>query len=127
MMRTRKKMMIFLAVLMTAGGVVWYQRAASYDKMLIKPKENFCFMCHGNKQKVYMESGHGKFDITCDTCHDTHGSGIEMMLVSESRELCFMCHGDKQNHFESSGHGKADLTCTMCHNPHGTPSEEPKK
>lgn len=117
-----------LGVVIFAGAAVTVslKPADSYEKMLLKPKDQFCFLCHGDKQKTYNESGHGQFDIPCDMCHNAHGTGIEMMLIQESRDLCYTCHGDMQDHFEKSGHGEADLTCTMCHNPHGTPSEEPK-
>jgi predicted CXXCH cytochrome family protein len=101
------------------------QKVIANDKMLIKPKAEFCYLCHGDMKKIFMENGHGAFDLTCDMCHDVHGTGIDKMLIKQPNDLCYSCHADKKEHFESSGHAKADLTCIMCHNPHGTPPETP--
>lgn len=111
-----------LAVLFAVIAIYSVQQVAAYEKMLKKPKAEFCFLCHGDKQAVYNKSGHGKVSVTCDMCHDPHGVGQEKMLKKAPKDICFMCHSDKKSHYMSTGHGKVDVTCMMCHNPHGTPS-----
>ncbi|MEW5944597.1 MAG: cytochrome c3 family protein [bacterium] len=103
------------------------QRVLSHEKMLVKPRARICYVCHGDKEKVYAESGHGKFDVTCAMCHNPHGEGNEKMLKKPAKELCLLCHSDLKAHYMSTGHGKVELTCTMCHNPHGTPAAEEQK
>lgn len=103
------------------------KRTEAYEKMLVKPKAKICFVCHGDKEKVFKESGHGKFDVTCQTCHNPHGAGQEKMLTKPSKDVCMMCHSDMKQHYMATGHGKAELACSMCHNPHGTPSEDAAK
>lgn len=109
------------AVLLGAG------KADSHEKMLLKPKAEFCYMCHADKKAVYMKSGHGKFDVTCDMCHNSHGSGNKSMLLKPGQDMCYACHSDVKDHFNKSEHGAAGITCNMCHDPHGTPDAEPAK
>lgn len=115
------------AVFTGFGVIMGAGKAASFEKMLLKPKSEFCFMCHADKKTVYMKSGHGQFAVTCDMCHDAHGTGNKAMLIKPGQDMCYACHSDVKDHFSKSEHGTASLTCSMCHDPHGTPDAEPAK
>lgn len=114
-----------MAVIAGAAATLGVQQADSYEKMLIKPKSEFCFMCHADKKDVFNKSGHGKFSITCDMCHNAHGTGNKAMLTKPGQEMCYACHADVKDHFAKSEHGAANLSCNMCHDPHGTPDAPP--
>lgn len=116
-----------LALVFAALILIPAQRLVSHEKMLIKPKAKICYICHGDKEKVFDTSGHGKFSVTCGMCHNPHGAGQEKMLTKPAKDMCLLCHSDMKKHYMSTGHGKVELTCEMCHNPHGTPSEAKAK
>ena len=117
----KKVLVVFAAAAFALGVLVHVQSARGYEKMLKKPKARICGMCHADIEKSSNASGHGVQDVTCDMCHNPHGTGNEKMLVKPAAEICFQCH------FAEAGHGKVDVTCQMCHNPHGTPDDAPKK
>lgn len=116
----------FIACLLGVSAVAYIQRAASHEKMLLQPKSEICWMCHGDKKDVFNETGHGAVGLTCDVCHDPHGTGQTGMTLEPVNDLCFTCHGDMEDHFDKSEHGDAELTCVMCHDPHGTPDGNKK-
>jgi DmsE family decaheme c-type cytochrome len=96
-------------------------------KELLKEKEiSLCVSCHQNqKAKMHFPSHHplkeGK--MTCDSCHNPHGSGNGEpgMLKTDERlnDLCFECHARYQGPFVFE-HAPVAESCLECHDPHGT-------
>ena len=96
-------------------------------KSLLRDKEiSLCVSCHQNqKAKMHFPSHHplkeGK--MTCDSCHNPHGSGNGEpgMLRTEERlnDLCFECHARYQGPFVFE-HAPVAESCLECHDPHGT-------
>lgn len=106
--------------------VMFFLQSASvlgYEKMLKKPKAEICGMCHAEKTKYFTESGHGKFKVVCQMCHNPHGEGVNAMLKWPEETFCLQCHGKMKEHYTGSGHGKIGVQCQQCHDPHGTKSE----
>lgn len=121
-----KEMRKFTFAMVAVMLVVFFAQSASvlgYDKMLKKPKAEICAMCHSDKAKYFDESGHGKFKVVCQMCHNPHGEGVNAMLKWPEETFCLQCHGKMKEHYGNSGHGKIGVLCQQCHDPHGTKSE----
>lgn len=116
----------FVIAMVTVFVVLFFLQSSSvlsYDKMLKKPKADICEMCHADKAKYFDESGHGKFKVSCQMCHNPHGGGVSAMLKWPEESFCLQCHGKMKEHYSGSGHGKIGVMCQQCHDPHGTKSE----
>ncbi|MDY0190099.1 MAG: GSU2203 family decaheme c-type cytochrome [Desulfuromonas sp.] len=92
--------------------------------MLIKPQDELCYSCHQDiKAKMHMPNHHpvkeGK--MTCNDCHNPHGSQTRPMLRTDERknELCLTCHMDQSGPFAFE-HAPVTEDCMICHSPHGT-------
>jgi predicted CXXCH cytochrome family protein len=115
-----KKLAFLMLVVFAALVLIQNGAAYSYDKMLKKPKDKICALCHADKDKFFSTSGHGKFNVTCQMCHNPHGQGNKSMLKWKEGDFCYQCHSKMKTDFDSTGHGMVDVACQQCHDPHGT-------
>lgn len=115
------------------GGIV---NPAS-KKLTAAEKDKVCQSCHeANRHLAFWDSGkHRKSDVSCTTCHSTHG-GNDMLLNVKNpqiapflttskvpqQEVCFACHRDIRGLVMRPSHHpivEGKVKCTSCHNPHG--------
>jgi len=58
--------------------------------------------------------------MSCDTCHNVHGSLTEASLNKPSlNETCLACHSEKRGPFLFE-HAPVSEDCALCHRPHGS-------
>ena len=58
--------------------------------------------------------------MTCQDCHDPHGTLTAVALRSESsHDLCVSCHADKRGPWIHE-HPPVMENCATCHTPHGS-------
>lgn len=87
---------------------------------------NTCISCHTQKgADLNKRSSHPlKWDqMTCNDCHNPHGSMSESALVEPNvNTTCFQCHAEKRGPFLWE-HAPVTENCSNCHNPHGSVNE----
>ncbi len=82
-----------------------------------------CVECHTDIRAEIMKPSHhpiieGK--ISCNDCHDPHGSLTTASLRAESNvDLCLSCHADKRGPWIHE-HPPVMENCATCHTPHGS-------
>jgi DmsE family decaheme c-type cytochrome len=82
-----------------------------------------CVECHRDVRAEILKPSHhpiieGK--VTCQDCHDPHGSLTVASLKSESTyDLCVSCHADKRGPWIHE-HPPVMEGCATCHTPHGS-------
>ena len=82
-----------------------------------------CVECHRDTRAEILKPSHhpiveGK--VTCQDCHDPHGSLNVASLKSESaHDLCVSCHADKRGPWIHE-HPPVMENCATCHTPHGS-------
>lgn len=82
-----------------------------------------CEGCHVQQRNEFRRRSHmplpeGK--MTCNDCHNPHGSASRPMLRATSiNELCFTCHTEKRGPFLWE-HAPVRENCANCHTPHGS-------
>ena len=82
-----------------------------------------CVGCHRDTRAEILKPSHhpiieGK--VTCQDCHDPHGSLNVASLKSESaHDLCVSCHADKRGPWIHE-HPPVMENCATCHTPHGS-------
>ncbi|NTV50416.1 MAG: cytochrome C [Geobacteraceae bacterium] len=88
------------------------------DALLIKPKEELCFVCH--KDILDKPFQHGPAAVgDCVACHLPHDSIYPALLNVSKESLCTKCHVERRkaarmhDQFVEKG-----LTCESCHDPH---------
>ncbi|MGI2258437.1 DmsE family decaheme c-type cytochrome [Shewanella sp. GXUN23E] len=85
-----------------------------------------CIQCHTQKgADLNKRSSHPlKWDqMTCNDCHNPHGSMSEGALVQPNvNTTCFQCHAEKRGPFLWE-HAPVTENCGNCHNPHGSVNE----
>jgi len=91
-------------------------RAAEVDKT--------CLACHLNKpaHSGRIQSGHGKNQVSCVSCHSVHAKGTNIRAASSVNTLCTQCHVSQKAEFQKPHHHKVPegaMSCVDCHNPHG--------
>ena len=99
------------------------------EKLLTKPEPKLCYDCHKDiRMKTVYPSHHpiwesertGRKRMTCNDCHDVHGSPIKCLKTEERiNDLCFKCHAKYQGPFIYE-HPPVVEDCCICHEPHGT-------
>lgn len=94
--------------------------------LLVKPSEEICFACHGEKRDSIMLTAHWNKLVTrsanpCLVCHSPHSSDYEHLTVYESNRLCLDCHTNKTPHhfLAVKLDARNKLKCVDCHDPHG--------
>ena len=104
-------------------------RPVEQDWLLRQPQVDLCGRCHDTlPAKVKAKEHHPLADgaLTCDMCHNPHGTGHAHLLSQPQGELCEGCHGDdvpkgpehdrkdwRLNHqAQAKGH---EAQCLMCH------------
>jgi DmsE family decaheme c-type cytochrome len=86
-----------------------------------------CEGCHTQQRNEFRRRSHmplpeGK--MTCNDCHNPHGSATKPMLRGASiNEVCFTCHADKRGPFLWE-HAPVRENCASCHLPHGSNQEK---
>ena len=82
-----------------------------------------CEGCHAQQRNEFRRRSHmplpeGK--MTCNDCHNPHGSATKPMLRGKSiNEVCFTCHAEKRGPFLWE-HAPVRENCANCHTPHGS-------
>ena len=82
-----------------------------------------CVECHRDTRAEILKPSHhpiieGK--VTCQDCHDPHGTLTVVALRSESsHDLCVSCHADKRGPWIHE-HPPVMENCATCHTPHGS-------
>jgi DmsE family decaheme c-type cytochrome len=82
-----------------------------------------CIACHRDQRAEIIKPSHhpiveGK--VTCQDCHDPHGSLTPYQLRAESlTDLCITCHADKRGPWVHE-HPPVMENCGTCHTPHGS-------
>lgn len=101
------------------------ERAKPTD-LLVKPAEEICYLCHGDKKEPITQIAHGYVlkegsSNPCLTCHTPHSSDYEHLTVYESNRLCLGCHTNKTPHHFLTVRldVRNKLKCVACHSPHG--------
>lgn len=105
--------------------------AAGGDKAkIVNPKKlapedvsKICLSCHTQKNLVQWKSStHASKDLSCASCHDTHGGVTKKMFVKKTPELCYKCHNKVKMENNLPSHHpivEGKISCENCHNPHG--------
>ena len=97
--------------------------AAPYVTTERKLAYKACVACHRDTRAEIMKPSHhpiveGK--VTCQDCHDPHGSLTPGQLKGESiTDLCTTCHADKRGPWIHE-HPPVSENCNTCHTPHGS-------
>ncbi len=86
--------------------------------LLIRPKNQLCFVCHKNFIKG--SNVHGPVSVgACLACHFPHDSQNTFLLRREKTALCAKCHQEKRlaynMHVRVIEH---HMACVDCHDPH---------
>ncbi len=64
------------------------------------------------------ESKHGKYGMSCVTCHDPHSQKLKFNGDDDSDTLCVSCHAEKDSDdHKLASHNLADVKCADCHMP----------
>ncbi|WP_350432578.1 multiheme c-type cytochrome [Shewanella sp. H8] len=64
------------------------------------------------------ESKHGKYGMSCVTCHDPHSQEIKFGGEDDTDLLCISCHAEKDSSAHKlTSHTLADVKCADCHMP----------
>lgn len=102
-------------------------RETEQDWLLKRPQDETCADCHDLAGEIEAGRHHPLFDggLTCEMCHDFHGSSHGELLNAPMKELCAECHDEvpkPESHARENfklNHGdvaKADPErCTTCH------------
>jgi len=95
------------------AGVEDYPHAAS-----LKPAD--CSACHGDIQKAYRSSPHGKLKGAKNgpTCQSCHGPAHDLAGGAIAQKACASCHQSVGNMLQTSAHGGTVDACTECHGDH---------
>lgn len=91
---------------------------SSEEGLLVKPREELCFMCH--KGLLEGKFHHGPAAVgDCLACHLPHDSANPALLVLSKETLCAKCHTEKRQAARMHGQFvEKNLPCVNCHDPH---------
>lgn len=95
------------------------------ENLTISPTPELCFSCHvAVRGEFSAADAHGveKGIISCEDCHNPHGSPERGMLRRPmiNGELCASCHIDKRGPFVFEHQASTVEGCVVCHTPHGS-------
>lgn len=92
--------------------------SSSEEGLLVKPREELCFVCH--KDLLKGKFHHGPAAVgDCLACHLPHDSANPSLLVASKETLCAKCHTERR--LAARMHDQfvqKDLPCVNCHDPH---------
>ena len=76
-----------------------------------------CYTCHPDIKKKFEKTIHGKKGISCEKCHNPHGSKQANLLRLNGREVCQVCHAKEPHHFiaDKVTTKMLQLECVNCH------------
>lgn len=101
---------------------------ASEKGLLVRPTiVETCLQCHRQQGNEFRKRSHmpvleGK--MSCEDCHNPHGSVTPPLLKAESvNVVCYQCHAEKRGPFIWE-HAPVRESCLNCHNPHGSNQEK---
>jgi predicted CXXCH cytochrome family protein len=89
--------------------------------MLLRPKDQLCFMCH--KDFIKGSHVHGPVSVgDCSACHLPHDSENPALLREPRSEICGSCHVEDRLAAEMHQRViKHQMQCVDCHDPHSSP------
>ena len=95
------------------------------DGLMASESPALCFTCHQDmKAGLAVADGHGlgRGLVSCESCHNPHGSAEPAMLARPmmNGELCTACHVDKRGPFVYDHPVRTVEGCVACHMPHGS-------
>jgi DmsE family decaheme c-type cytochrome len=88
-------------------------------------KSAVCLRCHETSKKIanWDMGKHKTAGVSCESCHDMHGSKLKYSLGKKKPNLFFTCHKDiKLQASKQSRHPMREgkVKCTDCHSSHGS-------
>lgn len=97
-------------------------------RMAPRASERTCLKCHANQVTNVgrIQSGHGRNDIPCVSCHSMHKPHSEDMVKGRFAAInakCAECHQSTWAQFQKPYHHRLPenaMSCVDCHNPHGS-------
>ncbi len=79
--------------------------------MTVSSSAEFCGTCHVTTLHEWQQSGHGKANIACTSCHDMHSASLR---ETPSGDLCTNCH--KERNVQAVGMPMSTVAqCANCH------------
>lgn len=81
-----------------------------------------CYSCHSDVRGQMGKASHhpvreGKMD--CLSCHNVHGSNLQLLKEPTLNETCYSCHTEKRGPFIYE-HAPVRESCATCHDAHGS-------
>lgn len=71
-----------------------------------------CGACHAESYLGWQVSQHGRKDMVCVNCHDSHATAN---MKGGPSTLCSNCHESRSQDFAHSSHNQVGLACADCH------------
>jgi predicted CXXCH cytochrome family protein len=108
------------------GGVVLSvteQELKGADSQLVLPRDELCWLCHGNlRPQLTASYQHNPFEQGyCTTCHNPHASEYRVLLIQDKQDLCVTCHPYGIEFTRDQRHPPAaQRFCLDCHHPHAS-------
>lgn len=90
-----------------------------------KEKSARCLACHQRTpgMDLWDMGVHNRNDVSCDSCHDLHASGMQK---PKEPDVCFGCHRNVRIEANKRSHHpilEGKVRCSSCHAPHGSLSK----
>ena len=82
------------------------------QSMSITPDYTLCAQCHKTTTDEWRASPHGRINLNCESCHNSHS---QKPLAPTVSELCMNCHKDTGSSFTHGTHANSGLECSDCH------------
>lgn len=97
-------------------------------KLPVSEADRTCLSCHLNQatQAGRIQSGHGKNQVSCASCHSVHKTGPEALVARKAptiNQQCVGCHTPVWASFQRPHKHRLPegaMSCVDCHNPHGS-------
>jgi DmsE family decaheme c-type cytochrome len=99
--------------------------ASKQETLLKAPQPQLCFQCHSDVKPAFAMPFHHKVNeglITCNDCHDVHGSfgNSNLKSTADKNAICTKCHTETRGPFVFEHAAVKAEGCVGCHTPHGS-------